>query len=796
MVFEGMEGFDLQSAHRHPPLIDTPTSAVGNPGASALFPLHDKVDAMGRTALHHAARMGNAHACRALLASGCAIDRRDIHGRSAADHARSAGHFDLAAALEGRRESPEEVAARQPLDVRELVGLVGDNRSIIEQLIAKRRLNARDVKGDTPLHIIARRGKMQIADLLLRSGADLHATNIEGSTPAEVAGANGHTLMAALLSAAAGNDAVPEGGVHLEPDPAEAVSIQQDNLPAVSVDLDMLDALEFDGELAAEEFHAGSDHKEARGDFDRVAGVLQISTGEDEASIEWEPPGLRGNIEGDGIGEYRPPEKSDEGEEALRGRRGLRRAARPSCWRRFHIEQAGCAEIVERVVTRGLFTDDDIDNLLGQCRGRFDATDLGLNIRREFEAAGLAHAQDAETDLWDAPCDVEAQELVEAVIATCSRASALPGATEPVPGVVAAQGLTSTLVDTRRRMLAGLVESPRAIDIILYMAERVMTGEIEAQAITAHDYSPNNPTAESQQFVQAVEVLQNAREGVAGGSGKAIRSSINAVEALELRMEFLRDVACVMGETPDLRKLASELAGNLEDFDKGSEALLIAFLPLCRRYAAQQATDEEDQEDLFQAGFFGLNRAVARFQPEPARDFQAFASVWLRQTIVRWRQDEGRLVRVPAHRHEALVKWQRALELLEARHLRSPTLDEMAAELEWSPDDVQRLARIPREAVDFDSLAEEADSDGESEVPDGVRVADIVRLVNDELDQLPDREADVIRRRYGIGFDDEMTLEEVGQIYGVTRERIRQIEAKGFRRLMHPARMRYLSRAL
>jgi RNA polymerase primary sigma factor len=328
------------------------------------------------------------------------------------------------------------------------------------------------------------------------------------------------------------------------------------------------------------------------------------------------------------------------------------------------------------------------------------------------------------------------------------------------------------------------------------MAERIMTGEIKAQSITAHDYSPNHPTAESQQFAQAVEVLRNAREGVAGGSGKAIRSAVGAIEALELRIEFLRDVACVMGETPELKKLAIELANNLEDFDEGSEALLIAFLPLCRRYAAQQATDDEDQEDVFQAGFFGLKRAVVRFRPELAKHFIVYASFWLRQAVVRLRQDEGRLVRVPAHRHEALVKWQRAAEFLEARCLRSPTFDEMAAELGWSPDDVQRLARIPHEAVDFDSLAEEADSEGESEVPDGVRVADIIRLINDELDQLPDRVADVLRRRYGIGFEDEMTLEEVGQIYGVTRERIRQIEAKGFRRLMHPARMRYLSQAL
>lgn len=795
MTFDVTEGFDLHSAHRHPPRIDT-SASVDNPGASTVLPLHDKVDAIGRTALHHAASAGNAHACRAVLASGCATDRLDIHGRSAADHARSAGHFDLAAALEGRSESPEEEIARRPLEVRELVGLVGDNHSVIEQLIAKRRLNARDVKGDTPLHIAARRGKMQIADLLLRSGADLYAVNLAGRTPAEVAAASGHTLMSALLSAAAGSDAAPADGVQPGSHSPEAAGIPSDDPPIFSVDADLLDALEFDGELAAEEFHDRSDHQEARADFGRVAGVLQISTGEDEASIEWEPPALRGNIEGDGIGEYRPPEKSDEGEGALRGRRGLRRAARPSCWRRFHIEEAGCVEIVERIVTDGHFTDDDIDDLLGQCRGRFDATDLRLNIRREFEASGLVHAEDVETVLPDLPCDVEAQELVEAVIATCSRNSALPGATEPVPGVVAAQSLTSTLVETRRRMLAGLVESPRAVDIILYMAERVMTGEIEAQAITAHDYSPNRPTAESQKFIQAIEDLQNARDGVVSGSGRAIRNAISAVEALELRMEFLRDVACVMGETPDLRKLAIELAGNLEDFDKGSEALLIAFLPLCRRYAAQQATDDEEQEDVFQAGIFGLKRAVVRFRPELAGHFITYASFWLRQVVVRWRQEEGQIVRVPVHRQEAITRWSRAQELLETRHLRAPTLDEMAAELEWAVDDVQKLARIPREAVDFDSLVDEFDSDGESGLPESVRVADVTRLINDELDQLPDREADVIRRRFGIGFEDEMTLEEVGQIYGVTRERIRQIEAKGFRRLMHPARMRYLGRAL
>lgn len=795
MIFEGMEGFDLRSENRHPLSVDMSSSGERF-GSPVTLSSRGDVDAMGRTALHHAAGKGHSHVCHSLLASGCAAHIRDIHGRSAADHARSAGHFDLAVALEGRVETPEEVLARQPLAVRELVGLVGDNPRIIDQLVAKRRLHARDVKGDTPLHIAARRGKMQIADLLLRSGSDLHAINLEGHTPAEVAATNGHTFLAALLSAASGNDMATEAVALPATHPQEIVRVLPTNPPISSEDIDLLDALQFDGELDAEEFHARSDHQESRAGFDRVAGSLQISTGENEGSVDWDTPLVRGDIEGDGIGEYRRPEKADEVEEALRGRRGLRRAARPSCWRRFHIDESGCAEIVARVIENGHFTDDDLDDLLGHCRGRFDATDIRFNIRREFEAAGLTHADDVETSLWDAMCAVKADELVEAVVATCSRNFVLPGASQSVPGIVAAQALTSALAEARRKMLAGLVESPRAIDIILYMTARVRSGELEAKGITAHDYDPARSTTESQSFVDAVEALQDARDGVAAGSGRAIRNAISAVEALELRIEFLGDVAYVMGEAPELEALAAELARHLVDFDKGSEALLAAFLPLCRRYAAQQAAEDEDQEDVFQAGFFGLNRAVARFRPEPARDFQSFASAWLRQAVVRWRQDEGCLVRVPAHRHDAFVKWRRAQERLEARYLRSPTLDEMAAELEWQPDDVQRLARIPSEAVDFSALVEDVDSDAENGVPDSVRVADINRLIHEELDQLPDREADVIRRRFGIGFEDEMTLEEIGQIYGVTRERIRQIEAKGFRRLMHPARMRNLSRAI
>ena len=128
--------------------------------------------------------------------------------------------------------------------------------------------------------------------------------------------------------------------------------------------------------------------------------------------------------------------------------------------------------------------------------------------------------------------------------------------------------------------------------------------------------------------------------------------------------------------------------------------------------------------------------------------------------------------------------------------LRAVTTPEIAAELGRGSDLAVWLARLPLEPVGLEELDEVAAFGTEYCIPDAVRQADIFNLVHEELDQLPDRQADVIRRRFGIGFEDEMTLEEIGQIYGVTRERIRQIEAKGIRILMHPARMRYLSKAL
>jgi len=797
MVFQGMEGFDLDTARR---LSVQGLEADGKRAASKTPP--DHTDMHGRTLLHQAAASGDSHACRSLLAVGVDAKRLDNDGRAASDHARSAGHFELAAALEGRIETQAEISARAPLTTRELIGLVRDDAKIFEEMISLNRLAARDAKGDTALHIVAMRGKMLACDMLVSAGADIRATNSARQTPSAAAHANGFELLADLLATFGNRSVVEQPKPIFRPAPppevllpiAVAIPVSQSGSTETDAAFASLDDLDFDAVTGAQDFHDSLERTETNGGFERIPGDIRVQAELGEEQADWEIGQIGGGVEGDGISRDTDAGRVEQ-QPALTGRRGLRRPAQPSSWHRFAIDAEGCRQIVERIVQAGHLSDDDLGDLLGLCAGRFDPVDLARNLEREFEAAGFSRAEEQADIFWEAPTAISVDDLTEAILATCSRNIALPGATAQVPDQKALQRLTATLIEARRTMLVALAEKPESIDIILYMADRVMEEEVAPESISALSFSPAHQSSDRQQFLDAIEVLRVRRPHIAGGSSRAIRATADALELLELRTDFLRDVAATMSEAPALVSVASKLDRDLDGLERSSKAILHAFVPLCRRFAAQNATEDEDHEDLFQVAFFGLRRAVIRFKPELGTNFVTYASAWLRQSVTRWRSDERRLIRLPVQREGLLAECRRAAETIEARYLRDASSDEIAAELRRGPELAAVLSRLPLEAVGLDQLDHdpaEADNGG---IPEAVRLTDVAALVHEELDQLNSRQAEVIRRRFGIGFEDEMTLEEVGQIYGVTRERIRQIEEKGMRILRHPARMRYLSRA-
>lgn len=700
-------------------------------------------------------------------------------------------------------------------------------------------LNARDGSGMTPLMLSAARNRAAISKLLLDAGADGTLLDMSGRTAYAIARAAGAREAAAILGAAQilidpshetdQADPGQRSAMSLVPPSAETHSASEDLgalsrcTPQVSetpirevlgAPVALGDTSEFD--VSGWEAEEDRPPPEADMEVTGAASAIQI------AISDFEP--IDSSAAWDDIDAYLPDQsmplaRADDTEARSRMRLLLLRAVREG--------SVPSMDVPDLIIAADRSSHPEAERLLNMV-----INDLGAEVDERFEYS----TADDNFKVFVRPEETpEEEEILDAACAAID--SAASPRHEPMrmyqrefqrlklisgqEEVALAQAMEKALSNALDALAAWPQGVERTLDVgaeieiglrpLAWMTlcgaeadiEKAITADAEesAPAVEEEEFAVDNsddwpeesrPEFGDRAIFEALKRLGSLDIG-ADQQGLSWSSARETLAVLRLNRRFLLDLVNI--ESIDAHEAGVRYRQAMDAYQKARERMVGANLKLVLHLAKKYHYSGEPLDDLVQEGNMGLLKAIERYDWRLGFKFSTYATWWIRQHIGRYVADKGRAIRIPVHVYEKLQRLQRETRVLEAALRRAPNIEEIAMSMEMRVPKVELLQRwtlltLPLDEMPGDdSIAIEARQNFVLQSPeDDVYAIELGRSIDKLLATLTQKEEKILRMRFGIGVPDALTLEEIGQCYDVTRERVRQIEGTALKKLRHSNR--------